>query len=398
MATASPWQRPFPPAQIDFAVVGGGIIGAATAYALSRLEPEATVLILEAERLASGASGRNAGFLMPGAGKDPATSVDSYGEEVTRLIWRFNMENVDMVQRIAGDAAGVRLTGFELVAGSEEEAERLNRSGDIVRSFGTPCKVMEARKANDRLGTEGFFGGLFVAAGGVVDPVALVRRLAQLSQATVIEQSPVTGISASGDEVVLSGQDFEVICGKAILCLNAYLPRLLPGTESLVRPVRAQMLATAPVDRFLEPPVYTHDGFFYVRQRVDGRMLIGGARHFYIDEERGYEDLTTHALQRDLESFLHTHFPRAGRPPIQRRWSGTMGFSPDGLPIVGRMSGNDRVLYACGFTGHGLAYGARFGQLLANQALGRRDAAATLFSNTRASLGDTSESQPTTTP
>src|SRR5690625_7995597 len=81
------------------------------------------------------------------------------------------------------------------------------------------------------------------------------------------------------------------------------------------------MLATEPASlRCLQLPAYSHEGFYYVRQRADGVVLVGGARHLHMLEERGYADQTTPALQADLEKFLHQHFPqKIGRASCRER-------------------------------------------------------------------------------
>jgi gamma-glutamylputrescine oxidase len=199
----------------------------------------------------------------------------------------------------------------------------------------------------------------------------------------VLEGWRVTALEPSGGGVRLVAEAGAVEAPHVVLCLNAFLPHLVPALSAFVRPVRAQMLATAPAAPFLDRPVYSHEGFFYVRQLPDGRVLAGGARHLHLDAEVGYEDATTEALQADLEAHLRRHFPAAAGAPVERRWSGTMGFSPDGLPVVGAAPGVPGALFACGFTGHGMAFGARFGLLLARLALGMNDEAGDLFAAER---------------
>ncbi len=133
----------------------------------------------------------------------------------------------------------------------------------------------------------------------------------------------------------------------------------------------------------LTAPVYSHDGFYYVRQTPDGRVLVGGARHRHAAEEVGVEDATTGHLQADLEAYLADHIPGAAGAKVERRWSGTMGFSPDGLPVLGPVPGIPAALFAAGFTGHGMGYGLRFGRLAARALLGEADAAESLFSAAR---------------
>jgi glycine/D-amino acid oxidase-like deaminating enzyme len=75
-------------------------------------------------------------------------------------------------------------------------------------------------------------------------------------------------------------------------------------------------------------------------------------------------------VQHTLEQYLHEHFPWTEGLAVERRWSGTMGFSPDGRPVVGPVPGLDGSFFATGFTGHGMGYGFRMGRLLAELATG----------------------------
>ena len=372
--TASPWQRPLGRTEADVAVVGGGIIGAATAFALRGAGLR--VAILEAERVAHGASGRNAGFLLLGTHADYASAVDAYGRVAARRIWAFTAEALAETLAMPG---AVR-TGSVLAAGSPDEAARLERSRDLLAEDGVDTEWA----TGDRFGTRALFGTLFVPDGGAADPVRLVQHLAAASGAEVRENAPVERLEAlrDGARVVLAGGG-AVDVQQVLLAVNARLPALVPDLDGVVRPVRAQMLATAPVAPCLPAPVYSHDGFYYVRQTPDGRVLVGGARHRHEAEEVGFGDATTPALQADLEAYLEAHVPGAAGARVERRWSGTMGFSPDGLPVLGRVPGMPAALFAAGFTGHGMGYGLRFGRLAANVLLGRPDDAESLFSASR---------------
>ncbi|MEO1074499.1 MAG: FAD-dependent oxidoreductase, partial [Bacteroidota bacterium] len=116
--------------------------------------------------------------------------------------------------------------------------------------------------------------------------------------------------------------------------------------------------------------------------------LVGGARHLHRDAEVGYEDATTLALQADLEAYLAEHVPTASPVQVERRWSGTMGFSPDGLPLVGALPGHPESRWCGGFTGHGMGFAVRLARLVVREMVGEEDAYADLFASERvAGLG-----------
>lgn len=377
--TRSPWQRPLAPAHVDVTIIGGGVIGCATAYALRQLDPSLRLAILEAGALADGASGRNAGFVLLGApGADPG-SADAAERERAHRLWAFTEANARAIADLDGRAFDLQWTGSVIAAGSSREAETLRQQAAAVDGV----DWLNAEAMHERIGAQGFEGGLFVHTGGVLNPAKLVRHLAMLSGATVLQHARAERLAADAGGVTVEGEGFQIHADHVAVCVNAYLPRLFPSLSGWVRPVRAQMLATEPIAPRLAEPVYSHDGYYYLRQRTDGRVLVGGARHLHREAEVGYYDATTPELQGSLERYLAEHFPSLGAPAIARRWSGTMGFSPDGLPIVGAPDDLPGVTVAAGFTGHGMGYSVRFGQLLARRILGLPDPDAHLFSSDR---------------
>ena len=364
----------------DVCIVGGGIAGVAVAYALRQMAPERRVTLVEADRLASKASGRNAGFLLPGA--DPVTA-DALGTERAARVWQFSLENERLVVDGFGAACGFQPTGHLTAAGDEAEADQLAALARALVGFGAApagtLRVLDAAAADRATGGESFAGGLQIGTGGTLDPVRLVAAVAAASGADIAEHEPVQAIeaSAAGLRVVTAGHVVEA--EHVVLALNAFAPALLTELAAYVRPVRAQMLATAPAPAVLAQPVYTHTGHFYTRQLPDGTVLCGGARHLYSAEEVGLEDATTAALQAALEGYLAYHFPALGRLHVAQRWSGPMGFSPDGLPSVGDVPGLDGALWVGGFTGHGMSLAMRMGRVVAARLLGRKDPYADLF-------------------
>ena len=127
-----------------------------------------------------------------------------------------------------------------------------------------------------------------------------------------------------------------------------------------------------------ERPAYANRGYRYWRQTADGRVLVGGWRDTDVEREVGEEESTTEIIQRQLEAFLRERHIDA---PITHRWAGTMGFSHDALPYVGR---SDQGVFVCGgFTGHGMAFGPAAAELVASLVRGGAPPDADLFDPSR---------------
>jgi glycine/D-amino acid oxidase-like deaminating enzyme len=367
--TVSIWQQAHRRRELayDVVVVGGGIVGCSTAYWLSREHPSLQVALLEAGALGAGASGRNAGFILQGTHTDYHSDTRRYGPRTARRLWAFTQANRDLlVSELRETAFGWHSDGSMTAAGSEEEDERLRASVSALRSAGAPVIHLDADETNDRLQASGFHGGLLVTTGATVDPLRLVRHIAARSDADVYSQHPVRRVRWREQAVHLDTPTRSFRGDRVVLAVGASLPTLLPLAAAYVRPVRAQMLATAPAETPRVPvPVYSHEGGFYVRQLQDGRVLAGGGRHPHREAEETDTDSTTPAVQATIERYLHTYFPWTPPLEIAQRWSGTMGFSPDGRPVVGAVPGHPEGVFATGFTGHGMGYGFRMGRLLA---------------------------------
>ena len=356
----------------EIAVVGAGVIGCSTAYWISRMDPARRVVLVDGGRVAGGASGRNAGFLLQGPQSDPVLDRIAFGVERARLLHRFMQENRDAIFReLDGAAFDLEASGSFIVAGSEDENDRLRESASLMRAEGMSADYYPADATNRRLRSKGFWGGLHVLSGAMLDSRALVRHIAARSGAELLENATVESVEGRGGGLAMETSRGVIRAERAVLAVNAWLPLLFPMLGRYVRPVRAQMYAVHAVEeRWLDVPVYSHEGYFYARQTMQGAFLVGGARHLHREGEVGYDVVTTSAVQSDIEAYVRDHFPQAAGQPVARRWSGIMGFSPDHAPVVGEVPGVPGSVWAAGFSGHGMGYGFWFGRMLAAWVLG----------------------------
>ena len=123
-------------------------------------------------------------------------------------------------------------------------------------------------------------------------------------------------------------------------------------------------LATEPLPRISQPVALVHLRYYY-QQLSDGRLVIGGGRQRYADEERTYSDEINMRVQAVIEDYIAQYFPEAkGR--VSRRWAGIHGMTADGLPIIGRLPDEPEVYFAVGFSGMGNSMGLIAGERLVN--------------------------------
>ena len=351
-------------ASADVVVIGAGVAGVATAYWLARAG--ARPLVLEARTIAEAASGRNAGFLLAGVAENFLVASRRYGEANALRIWRFTRRNQELVRELVARHridCDLRWHGSAQIAGDDEEWAEMRASVERLTSEGVRARIVpEERTA-------------IYEDDGELHPLRYVRGLAGAAEAagaTFHERTCVTAMDAGA---VRTGRA-RVSTSAVVVCVNAYASHLLPLR---IRPVRGQMLATAPLGRrVFARPAYAHRGYRYWRQREDGRILVGGWRDLAVDVEVGEEERTTEPIQSALETFLRGHAPDAA---VTHRWAGIMGFSHDALPYAGRW--RQGVFALGGFTGHGLAFATAASALVADLVRGGSPGEADLFATDR---------------
>ena len=349
----------------DVAIVGGGIAGLATAYAIAR-EGGAAV-VLERGELAEGASGRNAGFVLGGVAENYVAACARYGPDRATRIFRFTFANRVLFRSVIRANAiecASAWNGSDQQAGDDAEWQQIVDSARQLAAHGVRVRLEAAeRKA-------------IYEEDGEIHPVRFVRGLADAVErlgARIFTGSPAD--SCTPTEVRTAHGT--VRAGAVVLCTNAYTRHLAP---SRVRPVRGQVCATAPIAvRVFARPTYAHRGYRYWRQLAAGNVVVGGWRDTAADDEVGEDDGTSDAIQSQLDAFLREHGIDA---PVTHRWGGTMGFSHDGLPYLGRAADG---IYRCGgFTGHGNGYALAAGELIAALIRTGRHPDANLFDPDRA--------------
>ncbi|HLI51537.1 MAG TPA: FAD-dependent oxidoreductase [Thermomicrobiaceae bacterium] len=362
MSTVSIWQDtsiwpgfPTKHEQIDadVCIIGAGIVGGTLATFLSRAGKSAVVM--EARDVGLGASGRNAGHVSVPMQVHYASAIERLGRDTVMEACRLGFRNREIIKGFLDDyGVWYEQPGSMAFAWDEEEAKQLAASARQMQADGYEVEFFE----KDPTGRE-FAAALYRPGNIATQSYWLVTEVLAHSGARVIPNCAVFKIEQSGGTVTVHGQRATVRAAQVCLCTNAYSRTLHPYFADKVLPTRAQMLATAPTERFTELMMGCEWGYEYFRQLPDGRFLIGGWRNRFPEEEVGYNDYeTTPHLQAGLESFLQKYFPELNGLPVEHRWSGIMGFTPDEMPLIGRLPDLPNVYFAVGFTGGGMGIGA----------------------------------------
>jgi gamma-glutamylputrescine oxidase len=365
-------EEPFEPIQterrngrVDVAVVGAGVTGLSCALELA--ERSRTVRVHEARTIASGASGRNGGFALRGGAMPYQSARDELGPERAKALWVLTEQTLDRMGGLAGDA--LRRVGSLRLAADEQERDELRAEYDALEADGFAAEWIDMPPG----ALEGrYHAALLHPRDGALQPARWIRRLAgeaAAAGAELREHERVGSLDALDADVVVVASD-------------GYPSGLLPAIDEIVQPTRGQVIVTEPLPELLYGrPHYARHSFDYWQQLPDRRLVLGGRRDVDLEAEATPEEATTPEIQSALEQFAAELVGVA--PTITHRWAGIFGSSPDELPLVGPVPGQDGVWVSRGYSGHGNVLGLACGRLVARAILGHGEPELELFDPAR---------------
>ena len=378
-ATAAP---PIPsdplPAEADVVVVGGGLLGCWTAYWLARAG--VAVTLVERTAISWGATGRNGGFVRAGTAGGYVDAMKHLGREAARDLWRLTEEGQALVGRIVAEEGidcDYRTPGTLSLALTEASLEEMRRNLATMHADGLSGEFVDRQGAqaliDTPLGPE-ITGGLFFPDGGLLHSARYLVGIAAAAQrrGARLCQAGVTALVAEGDGTRVETTAGAIRAQRVIVAINAWSDELVPDLAGLVVPVRGQILSYAP-----QSPVFT-TGIGasvattgeYWQQTPDGAIVIGGCRADAPHGDVGVREMVpTPDVTTAIEAVLPRLFPQLEGLRVARRWAGLMAFTADYLPVAGAAPGLPGVWVTGGYCGHGMPYGPRVGQLLAEAAM-----------------------------
>lgn len=371
----------------DVIIIGGGITGTAAAYWMR--QAGARVVVLEEELVASGASGRNGGFLLTGTVEHYARAVALIGREKTRRLFEFTVDNIRLMKDfIREHEIGCDLdeSGSLHAAISTEEDTELQESSALMQADGFHVEYRDEAEIADLTHSKLFKGGLFTHEDAGVHPARLVAGVAQAARergALIFENTPVTQITHDDyDSVTVETPKGRVSGYLVLLGTNAYSQLMDDFFADKILPVRGHAMVTSPIPQKLwDPVIYANFGYEYFRQLPNGRVLMGGMRESVPGgDAQHFNELPDERVTSKLSAYLSDNFPDLKQFTVDYEWAGIMGFSRDGIPMLGSLPGKSNIFAAGGYTGHGMGFGFSMGRLAANVMLDGENADMDLFS------------------
>ncbi|AWT51510.1 NAD(P)/FAD-dependent oxidoreductase [Mycolicibacterium smegmatis] len=348
---------------VDVAIVGAGLSGLWTAWALRQSDPSMSVAVFEAEELGFGASGRNCGWLSSKpvgirsvlakvAGRDAVLDTEAALREAMH----------DVVEILGADAIDARHGGATQVARSASEQRRIEAYVAANREWGvdeTHLRLLSAAEASERVRIAGLTGAAHTPDNYCVDPTKMLFRLANLVAGlgvTLYTHSRVTSIEPGR---LLVGPH-RVNARRRIVVATEGYSSTEAGHKRNMLPLNSSMVITEPLtDEQWRAVGWSHaDGvsgtahtYFYGQRTPDGRIALGGRGKPYRFgsgfDDRGHID---EATVRALTHLLADMFPQVAITSAHA-WCGVLGVTRDWSPFV---HADGAIVRMGGYAGQGL--------------------------------------------
>ncbi len=353
----------------DVIVVGGGVTGTSITWRLTQAGHR--VLLLERRGICAGASGRNAGNTGAGSGMHAAPRT-------VRAVHAITSGNLQLLKTLPDELDKnfeLRLPGSMDVITTPEQMAHARETVITKRLAGSDVELLDRESARSIMPSLSprILGASYTRDRGHLWPFALVTGMADAATRVGAEiriGARVERLSRRGDRVtgvVVNGET--IFAGDVVLATNAWTPQLLPELpDGALVPARGQILVTQPLPPLLACTFGTNFAKEYGRQTPGGQVVAGGYRRLDVDEGLGtYREEVTLSVLAGIARCLTELFPvLRGKARVVRAWSGIMGFTADGLPLIGRYEPAPGLTIAAGFNGGGFSWAVIVGKIIAS--------------------------------
>jgi len=355
----------------DVCIIGGGYTGLSSAIHLA--ERGYSVVLLEAERVGWGASGRNGGHCTLGQRQPQEVLERLVGKDDARRLWDLGLLAVDtvreLIQRFNIDCDLKR--GNLQVAAKRSGAEWYRRHARHMQDhYALDCRFVEREELEHLSGSRAFRAGLVEYESAHLHPLNYALGLAAGARSLGVrlyENSRVTAYDRSRPTRVKT-REASVTAEYVVLACNGYLGRLEPRIAGRIMPLNNFIVATEVLSEEQQQQLNPEDLCMYDAKFVvnywkltrDGRMLFGGGENY------------TKRFPSDIKSFVRKHllglYPQLEPTRIDYGWGGTLAVSMNRVPCFGRLDPN--LFYALGYSGHGVQIASLAGKLIAEAVAG----------------------------
>ena len=353
---------------VDICVIGGGLTGISSAINLSK--KGYSVILCEARKIGWGASGRNGGQLGIGMRKDQFTIEKKLGLKHAKELWSLGLEAVEDVKNLIKEneidchlVNGVMSTAcFEKdIDEYKFEIEHMAKNYDFEG-----YQFFNKEKIREEINSKMYLAGLLNSGSYHLNPLKLTLGLAKVAQKNkvkIFENTPIEKIREEGDRVQVMSKKGLIRANQVVVACNGYLDSILGSKKNKFMPINNYVVATEPLGekrarQIIKNNYAVCDTRFiidYYRFSEDWRMIFGGGETF---TSNYVKNATSFVSKRMIKVF-----PQLQNVKIDYSWGGTLAITVNRLPHFGTLM-NNKVSFAFGYSGHGLALSVLAGKLI----------------------------------
>ena len=356
----------------DVCIIGAGYTGLSSALHLA--ERGYKVIVLEAETVAFGASGRNGGHVGIGQRSDQVELEEQFGHETATLLWDMGLEAVDTVKSLIS----THNIDCDLKHGDMHFAHKRTLCGDMKKEIEFLAdrynfydfEYIPQERLHEAVGSNRFFGAVWDKVSCHLHPLNYALGLADAAikaGAMIYEHSRVS--SYSGSPVVVSTASGQVTASEVILACNGYIEKLEPKINGYIMPINNFVLATEPLSEDMAHSIIPKDTSMadsrfvinYWKLSGDNRLIFGGGENYrrkFPTDIKGF-----------VGKYMRQIYPQLTDTKIDYGWGGTLAITMNRLPHFGRIQEN--IWYLQGYSGHGVPTATFAGKLVAEAISGK---------------------------
>lgn len=363
------WEHKIWLSNIDYAIIGSGIVGLSCALSLRKRFPKSKIVVFERGTLPSGASTKNAGFACFGSISEILEDLKNHSEEEVVQLVKNRVEGLKLLRNTLGDQQldYQEYGGYELFTKEDTELFETCKSkiGYVNQLLKPIFKTEVFSEKENHFGFKNIQPKLIYSNfEGQIDTgkmmLGLIKKASE-ENILILNSSEITDISDNGEAVSLQlNSSIDISVKEVFIATNGFARQFL---DEDVKPARAQVLVTKPIENLQIKGTFHLDKGYYYFRNIDNRILFGGGRNLDFKTEETTEMQLTELVQNKLEELLKTVILPRQTFEIERRWSGIMGMGKQKKPIVKAVSEN--VFCGVRLGGMGVAIGSSIGKQLA---------------------------------